>query len=76
MSSATIKRVEQRFTNAGFTRGSRSVDFTAVEGPFGLLEFELDHIFVKGFKVLSAGTGEKTDASDHLPIWLNISIDR
>lgn len=76
VSSATIKRVEQRFTNAGFTRGSRSVDFTAVEGPFGLLEFELDHIFVKGFKVLSAGTGEKTDASDHLPIWLNISIDR
>ena len=76
VSSGTIMRVEKRFTDAGFTRGTRGVDFTAIEGPYGLLEFELDHVFVKGFKVLSAGTGEKTEASDHLPIWLNISIDR
>ena len=76
VSAGTIRRVEQRFTDAGFTRASRGVDFTAVEGPFGLFEFELDHIFVKGFEVLSAGTGDKTDVSDHLPIWLLLSIDR
>ena len=75
VSAGTIRRVEQRFTDAGFTRASRDVDFTAMEGPFGLLELDLDHIFVKGFRVLSAGAGEKTEVSDHLPLWLLLSID-
>jgi endonuclease/exonuclease/phosphatase family metal-dependent hydrolase len=76
VSAGTIRRVERRFTDAGFTHASRSVDFTAMEGPFGLLELDLDHIFVKGFRVLSAGAGEKTEVSDHLPIWLNLSIEK
>jgi endonuclease/exonuclease/phosphatase family metal-dependent hydrolase len=75
VSAGTIRRVEQRFTDAGFTRASRGVDFTATEGPFGLLELDLDHIFVKGFRVLSVGAGEKTEVSDHLPLWLILSID-
>ena len=76
VSSSTIKKVRERFEAAGFVHATREAGYTAEEGPFGLLEFELDHIFVKGFEVLSAGTGDKTDVSDHLPIWLLLSIDR
>ena len=75
VSSSTIRRVRERFEAAGFTHATSGAGSTAEEGPFGMLEFELDHIFVKGFGVLSAGTGEKTDVSDHLPIWLDLIIE-
>jgi endonuclease/exonuclease/phosphatase family metal-dependent hydrolase len=76
VSSSTIKKVRERFEAAGFAHATMEVGYTAEEGPFGLLEFELDHIFVRGFDVVSAGTGDKTDVSDHLPIWLLLSLDR
>jgi endonuclease/exonuclease/phosphatase family metal-dependent hydrolase len=39
-----------------------------------LFETTLDHIFVKGMRVLAAGTARASRASDHLPIWVQLVI--
>ena len=59
---------------AGFIRASEGIGYTAQEGPFGVIELELDHIFTKGMTVIDAGKVEATVASDHLPIWLIAKI--
>lgn len=65
----------ERFTEAGFVRVSDGIGFTAREGPIGVIELELDHIFVKGMTALGFGKVEGTDASDHLPIRILLAID-
>lgn len=38
----------------------------------GLLNYTLDHIFSKGFELIDAGKPDRTEASDHLPIWVSL----
>ncbi len=58
------------FTARSFEWATRDVP-AGVDTPIG--EKTLDHFFVKGFTVRSAGT-VSTDASDHQPVWVNLDF--
>lgn len=64
-----VEETESVFDKAGFTRVSGGIGFTSQADPLGLIQFELDHIFVKGLTLVESGKLENTRASDHLPIW-------
>jgi endonuclease/exonuclease/phosphatase family metal-dependent hydrolase len=60
-----IRDLDDVFSKNNFTRATRQVGPTLQRGPF---KFRTDHLYVKGFEVLDAGT-VSTKASDHQPIW-------
>ena len=62
--------VERIFEANGFIRASRNLGTTAKVGP---LRATLDHIYTRGFRVLSLGKLEHTQASDHFPIWVSLA---
>jgi len=63
---------EDLFAGAGFVRASRGVGPTAKAGPAGLFDLRFDHIFTRGFSVIDRGKVEDIEASDHLPIWVDL----
>lgn len=66
-----ITALEERFARANMTRvapGNRSTVIKAGKG------FTADHIFVRGGKRLDSGVWPQTAASDHFPVWVDLSI--
>jgi endonuclease/exonuclease/phosphatase family metal-dependent hydrolase len=61
-----IRDIEEIFQANHFYRASKNAGYTVKKGPF---ELTLDHLFVKNFKTLNAGT-HSTEASDHRPLWV------
>jgi endonuclease/exonuclease/phosphatase family metal-dependent hydrolase len=70
MFEKNVKDLDRIFQANGFIRASRGAGATIEAGP---VEFTMDHIYTKGFVVLSTGVVE-TDASDHLAEWVIIAI--
>ncbi len=66
---------EDLFEGAGFIRASRGVGPTAKAGPAGLFDLRFDHIFVRGMEVLDRGKVEDIQASDHMPIWVELKLE-
>jgi len=64
-----IEEMEKVFGEAGFVRVTEGVGATHKGDPLGLIKFEFDHIFARGFEVMSAGKVKEAEASDHLPVW-------
>jgi endonuclease/exonuclease/phosphatase family metal-dependent hydrolase len=64
--------LEEMFERAGFLRASEGIGPTARGDPFGIIQPEFDHIFVKGMEVLDKGASPEAQASDHLPIWVKL----
>lgn len=62
------------FTQAGFTYATESVDWTFRHWYILYQKARLDHIFVKGFQTLNAGSVHASTPSDHLPVWANLSF--
>lgn len=60
---------ERIFRKAGFRRATKGLGHTSRGDPLGILKWEFDHIYVRGFEVLDAGKYEEAEASDHLPVW-------
>jgi endonuclease/exonuclease/phosphatase family metal-dependent hydrolase len=71
-----IDEIEEIFERVGLIRASAGVGPTAEEGPFGIIDVELDHIFTRGMTVLERAVSEKTKASDHWPLWTVLKIKR
>lgn len=69
-----VEETESVFDKAGFTRVSGGIGFTSQADPLGLIQFELDHIFVKGLTLVEYGKSEDSRASDHLPIWVMVKF--
>jgi endonuclease/exonuclease/phosphatase family metal-dependent hydrolase len=67
---------EDLFAGAGFVRASKGVGPTAKAGPTGLLDLRFDHIFTRGFSVMDKGKAKDVRASDHLPIWVELSPEQ
>lgn len=65
----SIRELEDRFDRIGMERASRGTGCTVTYGFFG---FTLDHIFTKGMSVKEAGISEESEASDHVPIWVEV----
>ena len=59
------------FARRGFTHASFGTGATARFCPVG---FTLDHIFVRGMRVVAAGRVHASRASDHVPIWVKVVL--
>jgi endonuclease/exonuclease/phosphatase family metal-dependent hydrolase len=68
-----VEEMENVYREAGFTRVSEDSGYTVVK--FGI-ELSSDHIFAKGFVVDDAGKLAAATASDHLPIWVTLTLQR
>lgn len=66
LEGGSVDATAEIFTNRGYRWATSSVTDT-VDSPVGA--FTLDHVFTKGYEVLSAHT-QATDASDHQPVWV------
>jgi endonuclease/exonuclease/phosphatase family metal-dependent hydrolase len=71
----SIRETEEIFARADMIRASDGVGITAEEGPFGLIDVELDHVFTRGMTVIDRGKSEMTKASDHYPVWLTLRLE-
>jgi endonuclease/exonuclease/phosphatase family metal-dependent hydrolase len=70
-----VREMERIFRKAGFTRATKNIGPTHKQDLLGLVDLELDHLFVRGMEVVAAGKVTDADASDHLPIWLSVRMD-
>jgi endonuclease/exonuclease/phosphatase family metal-dependent hydrolase len=70
--AASIVELENRFELVGLERASVGASPTFTRSNFS---FTLDHIFAKGFSVIDNGVWKATEASDHYPVWGNLSFD-
>ncbi|HRQ37653.1 MAG TPA: endonuclease/exonuclease/phosphatase family protein [Chloroflexota bacterium] len=68
---ADVAQLERIFGDGRFVRASAESGFTLIK--YGL-EVEADHIFSKGLLPQSAGKIPDATASDHLPIWVTLSL--
>lgn len=66
LEAASVDATVEIFTDRGYRWATKSVTDT-VDSPVGA--FTLDHVFTKGYDLLSAHT-QATDASDHQPLWV------
>lgn len=75
-SQYTVRETERIFRKAGFTVATKGIGPTAKGGPLGIFEFAMDYIFVKGFRVEASGKVEEARASDHLPVWTTLRLEK
>ncbi|MGB2908394.1 MAG: endonuclease/exonuclease/phosphatase family protein [Candidatus Aminicenantaceae bacterium] len=71
-----VRETERRFRRAGFTLATKGIGPTARGGPLGIFEFAMDYIFIKGFRVEASGKVEEARASDHLPVWTTLRLEK
>ena len=75
----TIKKKDQdkiieTFSQAGFEHATSSIDWTYKHWYLMNYKSVLDHIFVRGPKILRSGKVDDRTPSDHLPIWMEFSL--
>lgn len=71
--SNDISYLEDIYTDVGFVRANKDVGPTW-QALSGLAKYHLDHIFIRELNLLDAGTPSSSDASDHLPIWMELGL--
>jgi endonuclease/exonuclease/phosphatase family metal-dependent hydrolase len=71
-----IEEMERVFGDSGFVRATKGIGATQQIDPLGLIKFEFDHIFVRGFEVLRAGKVKEAKASDHIPVWSVLQLKK
>jgi endonuclease/exonuclease/phosphatase family metal-dependent hydrolase len=70
----SVLGTERIFRKAGFKRANKGLGYTSRADPIGILKWDFDHIYVRGFEVLDAGKYEEAEASDHLPVWTVLKL--
>lgn len=70
-----VRETERVFRRAGFIRCNKGLGPTARGDPLGVVQFEFDHLFVRGFEVLNVGISEVSKASDHMPVWAVLDFE-
>lgn len=66
-----VDKIENTYQEAGLSRVSSDIGNTVIKYGNGLTP---DHIFAKGFVVDESGKLTAVTASDHLPIWVTMTI--
>jgi len=72
LTPTSVGALERRFEEQEMKRVSAAAGPTVGLGGVGLT---LDHVFARGMTVLDAGVVSKASASDHDPLWVNLSLD-
>ena len=68
----SVANLDNRFAQIGLTRVSEEAGHTFERGG---LDFTMDHIYVKGMSPLANGVWADTQASDHFPVWAELTIN-
>ncbi|MEM9547786.1 MAG: endonuclease/exonuclease/phosphatase family protein [Bacteroidota bacterium] len=79
LGNADIAATVQPFTSSDFLWASKDIGMTISEkkpilNMVPTNAFQLDHLFVKGMHVTSAGKVKQKGVSDHLPIWVELEF--
>ncbi len=72
--SATTKKIDRLFRKKNLYQATKDVDFTTQMGPNGIIHMKMDHIFVRGMKLIDTGVYKGSKASDHLPVWADFVL--
>ena len=70
--AGSIIELEQHFAEYGLEWVSQGAGYTFEWADFG---FSLDHIFARGASASTTGVWRDTSASDHYPLWVNLSLN-
>jgi endonuclease/exonuclease/phosphatase family metal-dependent hydrolase len=68
---AEVTAVADRFAEVGMTQLSAGAEPTVMK--LGL-KFSPDHVFARGLSLIENGVWQETEASDHFPVWLEMSL--
>lgn len=68
---SSITAIEELFAQVGMERVSAEAGPSVV---IARVPFSTDHIFARNMTPLAAGIGSDTQASDHLPAWVELSL--
>ena len=71
VSNRSIKRIVGQFDDIGLVRASKGSRATVVK--YGLTPSAADHIFTRGMAVMDKGRVKHAKASDHFPLWVQLS---
>lgn len=71
VSKRSIRRMTEQFAAVGLARASAGIGPTIAK--FGLRPAAADHIYTRGFSTIDAGKVEGVRASDHLPVWTQLT---
>jgi endonuclease/exonuclease/phosphatase family metal-dependent hydrolase len=71
-----LRETEKMFTQAGFIRVSKGVGSTSKVNILGMTDYELDHIYTKGFTLINNGKFEDSQSSDHYPVWVTLQLQK
>ena len=71
MEPAALPLFEDIFEDAGFERATDGVGHTCRAGFF---KFQFDHVFTRGVEIIRAGKVNDAEASDHLPVWVELAL--
>lgn len=66
-----IRRLVEQFAEIGLTRASKGAGPTVKK--LGFSPCAADHIFTRGMKVITYGSPNDTTASDHYPVWVQLT---
>lgn len=72
LTDGEIADLEDQFGSIGLVRVSAGAEPTVEKGG---VDFSLDHIFTKGGSVLGDGVWTESEASDHSPVWVRLSLE-
>lgn len=70
---ASRASLDERFQQVGMLRVSEGAGETKSIGSVG---FTLDHIYARGLYPLATGVVDQAEASDHKPVWVDLSATR
>lgn len=73
---ADKKNINSTFLNAEYQLATRGIGWTNKHWYLLNKKTELDHIYVKGMRVRETGKIIDRSASDHLPIWSELALER
>jgi endonuclease/exonuclease/phosphatase family metal-dependent hydrolase len=71
LTPASVSNLEARFVEAGMQRMSPTSESTLAPPALGLT---VDHIYARGMTANQAGVVEQARASDHLPVWVQLTL--
>lgn len=70
--SSTLDVFDSLMAESGLHRGTSEKGWTAAFAMFGIFKFKLDHIYLKGMRVIDHGIVYGTRGSDHRPVWARV----
>lgn len=71
ISQIGVAALEERFARVNMERVSANTGPTVIRGSKG---FTADHIFARNSEVIANGVWPDTEASDHFPVWVELTL--